>query len=243
MHQVQSKKIGSQVKNFKQGDEVFTRPAINRNGTYAEYVSVKASEVAVKPKSISHIEAASIPLAGITAYEMLHSKANIKSDDKVLIHAGSGGVGTLAIQIAKAAGCYVATTTSTANVELVKILGADEVIDYKTQNFVDCIRDYDVVLDTLGGQIQEDSWQVLRKGGVLVSIVSTPSEKKASEYGVRAEFLFIGPNVPVLNELSALIEAGKLKPVVGKVFPLSAVKAAHYLSESGRAVGKICLQI
>jgi len=147
------------------------------------------------------------------------------------------------VQIAKAKGCYVIGTTSESNIELVKSLGADQVIDYKKTDFSEILSEIDVVLDTLGGAVQEKSWKVLKKDGILVSITSNPDEEVAKKYGVRKAFIFIEPNVPVLNELTKLIESGKLKPVVGKVFSLNDIKLAHNLSQSGRAIGKIGIEV
>lgn len=168
--------VGENVSKFKVGDAVFSRPDVKRNGTYAEFVAVNEVEVAFKPKTISHVESASLPLAGITAWEALFTTAQLSDNQKVLIHGGSGGVGSLAVQLAKSRGAYVISTTSTKNLALVKSLGADEVIDYKTHKFEDIVKDADVVFDTIGGEVQELSWSVLKQNGILVSIVSQPSE-------------------------------------------------------------------
>ena len=235
--------VGSDVTRFSVGDSVYSRPDIKRNGTYAEYVAIRENEVALKPLTISHNEAASLPLAGITAWEALITTAQISAGQKVLIHAGSGGVGTLAVQIAKSRGAYVIATTSGKNKALVKSLGADEVIDYQTQNFAEVLSDIDVVFDTLGGDIQESSWSVLKQDGILVSIVSPPPEEKAKELNIRSAFVFIEPNAPILEELSKLVEQGKLRPVIGAEFALQDIVKAHTLSESGRTVGKIVLYV
>lgn len=235
--------VGADVTRFSVGDAVYSRPDIKRNGTYAEYVAIRESEVALKPLTISHNEAASLPLAGITAWEVLITTAQLSAGQKVLIHAGSGGVGSLAIQLAKSRGAYVIATTSGKNRALVESLGADEVIDYKTQNFSEILRDIDVVFDTLGGDIQESSWSVLKQGGILVSIVSPPSEEKARELGVRCAFVFIEPNAYILEQLAKLVEQGKLRPIVGAEFALKDIAKAHALSESGRTVGKIVLYV
>ena len=234
---------GSKVKKFKIDDEVYSRPPLERDGSYAEYIAVKENEIAFKPKSITHEQAASIPLAGITAWEVLVNTAHIKKGQKVLIHAASGGVGTLAVQLAKANGCYVIGTTSTANVDFVKKLGADEVIDYKNQDFSTILKDIDVVFDTLGGEIQEKSWKVLKEDGILVSIAGQPNPESAKKYNARYGFVFIKPDAVVLAELAKLIDAGKIKPVVGNVFPLADIKKAHDLSQSGRAKGKIVIKV
>lgn len=235
--------VGSDVTRFAVGDAVYSRPDIKRNGTYAEYVAILESEVALKPKTISHNEAASLPLAGITAWEALITTAQLSTGQKVLIHAGSGGVGSLAIQLAKSRGAYVIATTSGKNAALVKSLGADEVIDYQTQNFSEILSNIDVVFDTLGGDIQEASWSVLKQGGILVSIVNPPSEEKAKAQGVRSAFVFIEPNAPILEQLAKLVEQGDLRPIIGAEFALQDIVKAHALSESGRTVGKIVLTV
>ncbi len=235
--------VGAAVTRFKVGDAVFSRPDIKRNGTYAEYVAVREDELAFKPHTISHAEAASLPLAGITAWEVLISTANVQAGQKVLIHAGSGGVGTLAIQLAKSRGAYVIATTSAKNSALVKSLGADEVIDYKKQKFTELVHDADVVFDTLGGDIQESSWSVLKRGGILVSIVSPPSADKAKEMGVKSAFVFIEPSAVILEQLAVLVDAGKVRPVVGAEFALKDIAKAHSLSETGRSVGKIVIYV
>jgi len=175
--------IGEDASGFQIGDAVFCRPAIARDGAYAEYIAVKTNELAAKPKTISHVEAAAIPLAGITAWESLVRVGELSAGQTALIHAGSGGVGSFAIQIAKSRGARVVATTSTANVALVRSLGADEVIDYRTQNFADAVKDVDVVFDTIGGEVQAASWSTLRPGGILVSIVGAPPEDRARAVG------------------------------------------------------------
>ena len=235
--------LGDKVTDFKVGDSVYSRPDINRDGTYAEYVAIRASEIALKPASITHSEAASLPLAGITAWEVLITVAQICEGQKVLIHAGSGGVGSLAIQLAKSRGAYVIATTSAKNSELVASLGADEVIDYTTQDFTEVVKDIDVVFDTLGGDIQTASWSVLKSGGILVSIVSPPSEEKAKELGVKSAFVFIQPSAYILEQLGQLVDQGKMRPIIGAEFTLEDIDKAHELSESGRAVGKIVLSV
>lgn len=235
--------IGADVTRFRVGDAVYSRPDIKRNGTYAEYIAIRESEVAFKPLTISHNEAASLPLAGITAWEVLITTAQLTTGQRVLVHAGSGGVGSLAIQLAKSRGAYVIATTSGKNRAIVESLGADEIIDYKTQNFSEILRDVDVVFDTLGGEIQESSWSVLKQGGILVSIVSPPAEEKAKELGVRCAFVFIEPNAYILKQLAELVEQGKLRPIIGAEFALQDIAKAHALSESGRTVGKIVLYV
>ena len=236
-------KIGSNVKKFKIGDEVYTKPAIDRNGSYAEYIAVKENIVDFKPKSITHLEAASIPLAGQTAWTALVNTAEIQPGQKVLIHAASGGVGSLAVQIARGKGCHVIGTTSEKNIGFVLNLGAHEAIDYRNQNFSELLKDVDVVLDTIGGTTLDDSWKVLKPGGILVSIVGQPDPETAALYKVRSSAVFSQPDVPILEHLRNLIDTGNLKPVVGTVFTLDEIKQALELSQSGRARGKIVINI
>lgn len=235
--------VGAGVTGFQVGDAVYSRPDIKRNGTYAEYVAVRASEVAHKPRTISHVEAASLPLAGITAWEVLVTTAQLSAGQRVLIHAGAGGVGSLAIQLAKVRGAHVVATASERNLALVKSLGADEVIDYKAQAFETVAKDIDVVFDTLGGAVQEASWGVLKPGGILVSIYSPPAPERAQAAGARGAFVFIQPSAPILNEYATLVDAGRIRPVVGAEFALKDIVQAHALSESGRSVGKIVLYV
>jgi len=234
---------GSEVKHFKAGDAVFSRPDIKRNGTYAEYVAIREDELAHKPKTISHVEAASLPLAGIAAWEAIVATARVAAGQRVLIHAASGGVGSIAVQLAKWRGAYVIATTSKANIGLVKSLGADEVVDHNAQRFYEPVRDVDAVLDTIGGQVQESSWSVLKPGGILVSIIATPSEEKAKALGVRSAYLFIQPNPSVLAQLAQLVESARVRPVIGAEFALKDAAKAHALSQSGHAVGKIVLYV
>jgi NADPH:quinone reductase-like Zn-dependent oxidoreductase len=235
--------VGADVSRFKVGDAVFSRPDIKRNGTYAEYVAIREDEIAYKPKTVSHVEAASLPLAGITAWEALFTAAQLVAKQRVLIHAGSGGVGSLAIQLAKARGAFVIATTSGRNLALVKSLGADEVIDYRAQPFEEVVNEVDVVFDTIGGEVQNSSWSVLKSGGILVSIISQPPEERAKTLGVRSAFVFIEPNADILTQLSELVDSGSLRPIVGAEFALEDIAKAHALSQTGRAVGKIVLYV
>lgn len=235
--------IGKNVSRFKVGDAVFSRPDINRNGTYAEYVAIREDELAHKPQTISYVEAATLPLAGIAAWEAIITTAKAAAGQRILVHAASGGVGAIAVQLAKSRGAYVIATASEKNRALVKSLGADEVIDYRTQKFEAVVRDVDAVFDTIGGQVQEASWSVLKRGGILVSITGTPSEEKAKALGVRSAFLFIGPSAPILTQLAELADNGKLRPLVGAEFALKDISKAHALSQSGHAVGKIALYV
>ncbi len=233
--------VGAEVTEFKVGDAVYSRPDIKRNGSYAKYIAVRTSEIAHKPKTISHAEAATLPLAGITAWEVLVTVGQVNAGQRVLIHAGSGGVGSLAIQLAKTRGAYVIATTSAKNSALVKSLGADEIIDYRSQRFEEVAKDIDIVFDTLGGEVQQASWSVLKPGGILVSIVSPPSQEQAAALGVRSAFVFIEPSAAILNEYAKLVDSGLIRPIVGAEFALKDIQKAHALSESGRTVGKIVL--
>jgi len=235
--------LGSEVSTFAVGDAVFSRPEVRRDGSYAEYIAVRAVELARKPKTISHVEAASIPLAGITAWESIVAVGTLAAGQTVLIHAASGGVGSLAVQIAKWRGARVVATTSKANVELVRSLGADQVIDYRSERFAEKVKDVDLVVDTIGGEVQASSWSVLRRGGILVSTVSVPSVERAAALGVRSAHILIGPDAAVLDQLSGLIDSGKLRTLIGGEFALRNIADAHALSESGRTVGKIVLYV
>jgi NADPH:quinone reductase-like Zn-dependent oxidoreductase len=236
-------KVGSSVNGFRIGDKVYGRPSLDRDGSYAEFIEVKASEVALMPNTITYDEAATIPVAGTTAWETLINKAKIQKGQRVLILAASGGVGSLAVQLAKNKGCYVIGTTSKANMDFVRNLGANEVIDYTTQDFSEHLRDIDCVLDTIGGEVQEKAFKVLKRGGVLVSIKNKPNQEMSDRYGIRCEFALVGPNAHILNELRSLIEMGQLHPVIDKVFRFDDVKQAQNYSQSGKAKGKIVLEV
>jgi NADPH:quinone reductase-like Zn-dependent oxidoreductase len=231
------------VRNVKLGDEVFARPNQKDAGAIAEFARLQESELAIKPANISHEQAASVPLAGLTAWQALVTKGGIKKGDKVLIHAGSGGVGTFAIQIAKHFGAFVATTTSSKNADMVKDLGADLVIDYTSQKFEDVVSDYDLVIDTIGGDTLERSFKVLKKGGVLVSVKSQDNDGLAEKYGVRFEWFFMWPDGEMLAELAKLISDGTVKTVIDSTFPMSRSADAFERLATGRAKGKIVVSI
>jgi len=235
--------VGRSVRTFKPGDLVYSRPDIARDGCYAEFVAVRASEVAPRPSTISHVAAATLPLAGITAWQAIVETAQVTTGQRVLIHAAAGGVGSLAVQLAKWRGAHVIATASAANADLVSFLGADEVIDYRRERFFERAQGVDVVFDTVGGQVQQDSWRTLKPGGLLVSIVDPPSEELARQRSVHAAFIFIQPNAEILEQLGGLVDAGQVRPVVGAEFALRDAAAAHRLSQSGRARGKIVLYV
>lgn len=260
-------KVGSRVSKFKVGDEVYSRPADFRIGTFAEYISVNEKDVALKPKNISMEEAASIPLVGLTVWQALVEKANLKKGQKVFIQAGSGGVGTFAIQFAKHLGATVATTTSAANIALVKSLGADVVIDYRKDDFETVLKDYDVVLNSQDKKTLEKSLGILKPNGKVISISGPPDvdfakqikvnwflkmvmkflsigiKKKAKRVGVNFSFLFMRGEGEQLTQITKLIEAGVIKPVVDKVFPFAETNEAMSYVEAGRAKGKVVVKV
>jgi len=237
--------VGAGVAKLKNGDEIYARPDVARSGkgTYAEYVVVKETEAALKPKSIDHVHAAAIPVVGLTAWQALFDKAGLSQGQKILIHGAAGGVGSFAVQLAKWKGAYVVGTASGGNQAFLRELGVDEPIDYEKTHFEDVVLDVDVVLDTLGGDTQNRSWKVLKKGGILVSIVAPPSAEEAAKHGVRSAFFSAQPSSSQLSEIAKLIDAGKLKPVVETVLPLSDARRALELNETGHARGKIVLKV
>jgi NADPH:quinone reductase-like Zn-dependent oxidoreductase len=235
--------VGPNVSRFKKGDEVYSLPDHTRNGAYAEYIVVRESEVALKPNALHHVRAAAVPLATLTAWQALFDTAQLQPRQRVLIHGAAGGVGHFAVQLAKWKGAHVIGTASAKNHEMLYKLGADELIDYTTQRFEDVTRNIDVVLDTIGGDTQERSWQVLKKGGILVSVVQSPSENKAKEHGVRGIRLGARPNGQELVEIAKIVDAGKLAPVIDRILPLSEARRAHELSQSGHTRGKIVLRV
>ncbi|MBK9574001.1 MAG: NADP-dependent oxidoreductase [Rhodoferax sp.] len=236
--------VGKDVVGFKVGDAVFARPHGMQSGTFAEYVVVKAVDAAHKPANLSHAEAASLPLVALTAWQALVNKGNLQSGQKVLIHAGSGGVGSVAIQIAKHLGATVATTTSSENVAMVRALGADTVIDYKSQKFEDLVHDYDLVFDTLGGATRERSYGVLKKGGQLGSIIApADTSGTAEKLGVKSEVFFMWPSGAQLAQIGKLAEQGRIKPLIDKTFTLDHAQDAFDYSQSGRAKGKVVVTV
>jgi NADPH:quinone reductase-like Zn-dependent oxidoreductase len=216
---------------------------LRRGGGYAEYAIVRAGEAAPKPARATHVEAAGVPLVALTAWQALFEQAKLERGQTILIHAGAGGVGSVAVQLAKWKGARVIATASAANHEFLRGLGADEVIDYRTQRFEDVAKDVDVVLDPVGGDTQDRSFGVLRKGGALVSIVGRPSEEKAKAAGVRAASMLVRPDAGQLAEIGKLIDAGAIKPVVTHVLPLAEAAKAHEQSETGHTRGKIVLEV
>ena len=260
-------KVGSKVSKFKVGDAVYARPADHRIGTFAEFISINENDVAMKPGNLSMEEAASIPLVGLTAWQALVEKADLKKGQKVFIQAGSGGVGTFAIQLAKHLGATVATTTSTANIDLVKSLGADIVIDYKKEDFETILQGYDIVLNSQDTKTLEKSLRILKPGGKVISISGPPDpafgqeinanwvlkialkflsagiRKKAERLGVNFSFLFMRAQGEQLSQITKLIESGIIKPVMDKVFPFEQTNEAMAYVETGRAKGKVVVKV
>ncbi|QXG44961.1 NADP-dependent oxidoreductase [Pseudomonas viridiflava] len=259
--------VGPDVKGFKPGDEVYARPEEERMGSFAELICLRGDSIALKPAHLTMVQAASVPLVALTAWQVLVETARLQPGQRVLIHAGSGGVGTIAIQLAKHLGAFVATTTSTANVEWVKALGADVVIDYKTQRFESLLQGYDVVLNSLGTDELEKSLKVLKPGGHLISISGPPTPKfaeeqklngvlkqvmrllsygirrKARKHGVAYSFVFMRANGAQLKEITRLIEAGIIKPILDRTFAFQQTAEALAYVEQGRAKGKVVVQL
>ena len=235
--------VGKDVTRFQVGDAVFARPNQKDAGAIAEFARVRASELAHKPETLSHVEAAAVPLAGLTAWQALIARGKLKAGEKVLIHAGSGGVGTFAIQIARHVGAHIATTCSGRNADLVRSLGADVVIDYNTEVFDEQLSDYDLVLDMLGGDVLNRSFKVLKQGGMMVSIKGQDTEKLAPEFGVRFDWFLMDPDGAMLGELGRLIDAGAVKPVVGRTFPMEQSAAAYEELANGHTAGKIVVTV
>ncbi|WP_327116016.1 NADP-dependent oxidoreductase [Nocardia sp. NBC_01730] len=260
-------RVGTRVRKFKPGDEVYARPDKDRIGTFAEFISINEDDLAPKPKQLTMEEAAAIPLVGLTAWQALIDIANLQRGQKAFIHAGSGGVGTFAIQLAKHVGATVATTTSAANIDLVKRLGADVVIDYRTDDFENVLHDYDVVLNSLDNKTLEKSLRVLKPGGKLISISGPPDPAFAREIGkpwilrpvmrvlshrtrkaakrrqISYSFLFMRASGDQLREITSLIDSGIIQPVIDRVFPFESTNAAMAYVENGRAKGKVVVKV
>ncbi|MDC0703963.1 NADP-dependent oxidoreductase [Priestia sp. AB] len=260
-------KVGAKVTRFKAGDEIYARPRKSKIGTFAEYIAIHEDDIALKPKNLNFEEAASIPLVGLTSYQALTDILQLKKGQRILIQAGAGGVGTFAIQLAKLMGATVATTASEAGANLVKSLGADEIINYKTEKFEEILKNYDAVFDTLGGEILEKSFGIIKDGGKLVSVSGLPNARFGKEYGsgffktllfsaashkltglekkhnVQYTFLFMKPSGEQLRIIANFIETGKIKPIIDKVFSFKDAQKAMEYAESGRAKGKIILKI
>jgi NADPH:quinone reductase-like Zn-dependent oxidoreductase len=260
-------RTGSKARRFKAGDEVYARPRDHRVGTFAELIAIDEADVALKPKSLNMAEAASIPLVGLTAWQALVELGKVKPGQKVFIQAGSGGVGTFAIQLAKHLGATVATTTSAGNVELVRSLGTDVVVDYKTQDFEKVLSGYDLVLNSQDAKTLDKSLGVLKPGGKLISISGPPDpafarerglnlflklvmrqlssgiRRKSKRRGISYSFLFMTANGGQLAKITSLIEAGDIRPVVDRIFPFESANEALAYVETGRAKGKVVVTV
>ncbi len=235
--------VGADVQQFRQGDEVFAYMSLRRGGGYAEFVAVPEGELAIKPKSIDHVHAAGVPLAGLTAWQALFDTAGLKEGQTVLIHGGAGGVGHFAVQMARARGAKVIATASAPNHEFLKSIGADQCIDYRTQKFEEHVKDVDVVLDTIGGDTQARSFQVLKPGGYLVSIVQPPDPELLAQHEIKGRVILVQPNGKQLAEIAALVDQGKVKPHVSETVPLRDAAHAHIQSQGGHTRGKIVLKV
>lgn len=256
--------VGADVRDFKVGDEVYSRPRDLRIGTFAEFISIDTHDVALKPSSLSFAEAGAVPLVALAAWQALVDVAAVKPGQKVLVHAGAGGLGSTVIQVAKHLGAHVATTTSTKDIDKVRSLGADEVVDYTSQDFADVLSGYDVVLDSLGGTNLEKSLTVLKPGGLAISVVGPPDptfakqlgqpllapvmkvlsrkiRKQASKLGVRYSFLFMRASGAQLKTLAGLYDDGVLRPVLDRTFPFDETLDAMAYVEQGKANGKIVI--
>ena len=236
--------MGEEVNDFNLGDAVFVYAPISGQGAYAEYIAVDSGLVAAKPNTLNMLTAAAVPLAATTAWQALMQGCKLKSGDKVLIHNASGGVGSFAVQIAKACGAYVIGTASAAKESYVRALGVDEFIDYRSQRFEDTVEQVDAVLAAVGGNdILSRSLQVIRKGGYLISLLDDLDVDIAQQQGVNFQRWWVMPNAKDLQQISQLIDSGKIQVNIDKIFSLEQVKQAHSLSESQRACGKIIINV
>jgi len=234
---------GRNVTDFRTGDEVYGRPDTSRNGSYAEYITVKAIELGRKPTSVDHIAAAAIPLAGLTAWQALFEHAQLKKGQKLFIHGASGGVGTYAVELAKWKGAYVIGTASAQNLSFLKELGADEAVDYHTKNFEKQFTDIDVVFDTIGGDTQKRSLQMLKPGGILVTTLKVEDEAAFKQKGVRITGMLTTSKKENLEAIAQLVDDGFVKPIISKILPLEAAEEAHRIIQNGHVRGKIVLRV
>lgn len=236
-------KAGANIKTFKAGDPVYAYLAVPRGGGYAEFAIAKENEMAPKPKNIDFEKAAAVPLAATTAWQALVDTAKLESGQTVLIHGGSGGVGSFAVQIAKARGAKVIATASTANQDLLKQLGVDQLIDYTSTKFEQVVKDVDIVLNCVRGDTLPLSYGVVKKGGTIVSITDEPDQAECSKHGIQCSRLLAHPDSKVLEELTKLIEADKITPIVSQTFPLADAAKAHQQIETRHTRGKIVLKV
>ncbi len=237
--------LGEKVSDFKVGDEVYGQAAVFAGGTgaFAEVLAASIGKIAKKPKMTNFLEAASLPLVGLSALQALETHIKLKWGQKILIHGGAGGIGTIAIQLAKALGAYVVTTVNGDDVEYVKSLGAGQVINYKNEAFEDVLSDFDAVFDTVGGETTDKSFKVLKKGAILVSMAGAPSSELAQKYGIEVIGQNTDGNSQRLNRLSEFVDGGKVKPQVDKVFSLDEAKEAFSHLEKGHLRGKVVLKV
>lgn len=235
--------VGPGVRKYEAGDSIFGLLDTTRNGSYAEYVIARENDMAPMPSTCDHVHAAALPIAALTAWQALIDIANVRSGQTVLIHAAAGGVGHIAVQLAKWKGAKVIGTASSRNIDFIRELGADDAINYEMTPFENRARDVDIILDLVGGETQQRSWQVLKKGGMLISTVGITSPDAPERYGVRAEAVFVRPDATELNQIAKLVDTHILKPVVNRVFSLSDAAKAHTLSQQGHVRGKIVLSI
>ena len=236
-------KVGSKITKVKAGDPVFAYVSLDNSGGYAQYALVTEREAAPKPKSLTYVEAAAVPIVAMTAWQALVDNAKLSAGQTVLIHGGSGGVGSFAIQIAKARGAKVIATASTANQEFLKQLGADVAIDYTKQKFEDVAKDVDVVLDSIGRDTLARSYAVVKKGGIIVSLVARPNQSELEKHGIRGAALSVDPNSEELTEIGKLIDEKKIRVIVSQTFPLSEAMKAQEQVATGHTRGKIVLKV
>lgn len=236
-------KMGSAASKFKEGDLVFGKANFGSNGSYAEYALAKESNIAYTPKKMQEREIAGLPVAAGTAWVSLLNIAGLKAGQKLFITGASGGVGIMAVQIAKSAGAHVICTTSKANMQMLKDLGADEVIDYTEGDFSEKAKDIDVLLDTVGGDTLSKDYKMVKRGGVLLSLTGPPDNALAEKYGIRAQYLSVPSDGKTMDEIAKLADSGKLKVLIERELPLERISEAHALSESGKAKGKIIIRI
>jgi len=236
-------KVGSKITKFKAGDPVFAYVSLDNSGGYAQYALVTEREAAPKPKSLTYVEAAAVPVVAMTAWQALVDTAKLSGGQTVLIHGGSGGVGSFAIQIAKARGAKVIATASTANQDFLKQLGADVAIDYTKQKFEDVAKDVDVVIDSIGRDTLARSYAVVKKGGIIVSLVARPKESELEKHGIRGTALNAEPNSGELAEIGRLIDDKKIKVIVSQTFPLSEAMKAQEQVATGHTRGKVVLKV
>lgn len=235
--------VGRGVTTFKPGDEVYARAGVSRDGAYAQYVALPSTDLAIKPQSLDHQHSAALPHVTLTAWQALFELGNLAEGQTVLIHGAAGGVGHVAVQLAKWRGAKVIGTAS-RNLDFLRELGVDEIIDYSAVPFEEVVRDVDVVIDTIGGEVQERSCMVLKPQGILVSVIQTPSDEMTARYGVRSAMVYSTPPIgKVLTEVAALVDAGLVKPHVSTVLPLTEIRRAHEMVESKHTRGKVVLEV